>query len=143
MLRRRQCATPLTSDVACAGTKISLSVGGLYWQRRSAARAGAGETADASAHREKTSLSSQRSAKKCLSSTTSTVTSPVPAHRLPVAQVAPCPRSLASPAGPPVVGKTCRPSLTAAAQQAPLRQKVYHLGHHCPRRPRVCSGKML
>ena len=40
---------------------------------------GAGESADASAHREKTSLSSQRSAKKCVSSTTSTVTSSVPA----------------------------------------------------------------
>ena len=100
---------------------------------------GAGESADASAHREKTSLSSQRSAEKCVSSTTSTVTSSVPAHRLPIATAsrkgAPCPKPLASPAGPPVVRKTCRPSLTAAPQQA--LHKVYHRDHRCPRRRHV------
>ena len=43
-------------------------------------------------------------------------------------------QSLASPPGPPVVRKTCRPSLTAAAQQAPPLHKVQHHAHRCPRR---------
>ena len=97
-----------------------------------------GESADASAHREKTSLSSQRSAKKCVSSATSTVTSP---HRLPVATAgrkgAPCPKPLASAPEPPVVRKTCRPALTAAAQQAQPLHKVFDSDHRCLRRGHV------
>ena len=97
---------------------------------------GAGESADASAHREKTSPSSQRSAKKCVSSPRSLLQSArtvCPLHRLDPRRPkrGSCPKLSRHRQDRRLNRTTCRPSLTAAARQAPPLQKVYHRDHRC------------